>query len=330
MRYDIRFAALAADAERRVRLAVRTLGVHNVETSVEPWQGSGCAAVVVDSHDGYGRQVMDVATRRGVAVLALGGEGPSEAPAIARLPTDASIATIAQALQRLLSGAGRPELRKTGARETDVVEEEAVDAAGLIVLAATERWRGLDLEARFGPRVIYLMRDQGRAIAHTLSDLIEARNQLCQRGWQFREIAGRASIAAGAEVTTSLDTLLVQAALRGEAQLTPFPDTPCSLMHWPDLGSATDAVDAMRIAAALLRRAWTPSELAMHMQLDPTRVHACLWAFDATGLLRRSQIKSSIAPDTPSAQARRGLWSRFAQRFGLASISTSDSRDRDA
>jgi hypothetical protein len=318
VRYDIRFAALAADAERRVRLAVRALAMPSVETSLEPWQGSGCTAVVVDSLDGYGRHVMDVATRRGVAVLALGdANAASDRSSFANLPTDASIASIAQALKGLLGLASTSEARRPAPRDPE--RSEAGDAGGLIQLARSDAWRESDLEARFGPRTIYLARADGRAIAHTLSDLIEARNQLCQGDWQFREVAPGAAADAGAEVSTSLDTLLVQAALRGESQLPPFPAVACTLAHWPDLGAATDALDAMRLAAPMLRRACTPKELALLTGLEESRVHACLWAFEAAGSLRRTQSASESPPAARTMAPQRSLWSRFASHFGLGS-----------
>lgn len=325
VRYDIRFAALAADAERRVRLAVRALGMHDVETSVEPWQGSGCTAVVVDTHDGYGRQVMEVATRRRVAVLALGDEA-GEGSSFASLPADASIAAIAQSLQRLLGISHAPDPRRANARAAERADGAAGEAPGLLQLASNA-WRERDLEARFGPRTIWLQRGDGRALAHTLSDLIEARNQLCSTGWQFREVPAHAARNARAEVGTSLDTLLVQGALRGEAQLPRFPDVPCSLAHWPDLGAATDALEAMQVAAPLLRRACTPEQLRTLTQLDATRVDACLWAFDAAGLLQRTAPRE-LAHGPPPAP--RGLWSRFAARFGLGPSSATPAGSRPA
>jgi hypothetical protein len=329
MRQDIRYVALGAEPERRVRLAARTLAVHGVEASVQPWEGPRCDVVVANADDGYGQQVIEIATRRGVPVISL-GQADEGAPTAARLPADATISALANLLRSLLTGsresAATRNARSSTGTEPRAAINTAVDAVGLVQLALLSDLRKRDIEARIGSRVVYFMRSRGRVLTNSLSDMLESRNQLCEPGWQFRDISAMPQLSAGAEVVGSLDAFLLHAATRSGARLPDFPEVRCALEYWPDLGAAPDVIEALRLAGPLLRRPLTPSELIRVSRVEPAHVHACLWAFEASGLLRRDAgVDVGIAaPSTPSA--RGGIWSRLASHFGLSRARVDEAR----
>lgn len=315
MRALIRHAGLRPDQEQRLRLAATALAAHGIQASVASWDGTRCQVAVVNADDAYGRKVLDVALRRGALALAL-SQSAVQAGAHAAARDDSSAASLARLLQGILQAdgtAGPADPPAIAARRLAANQAIASDG-GLVHLAREDRLAGLDLEAHLGGRVVHLARSSGRVLSPTLSDLMAARDRLWEPGWTFVPLAQASTAQARFEMSTGLDAFLLQGALKRAAQLPAFPDAPCRLDDWPDLGASPDAVDALRVVRAIFGKPATPSGIARALGLEADYVSACLWAFAAAGLLRNHEgPAAAVKPDAPV----RGMWARLATHFGL-------------
>lgn len=299
MRALIRHAGLRPEQEQRLRLAAGALAAHGINASVEAWDGTRCDLAVIAGDDGYGRRVQDIAARRGLGVLILGNH--AEGTVAAR--EDASAIALSR---RLLSSLQAAE---AGAAPAPAAQ------GGIVSLALDPRLVDKDLEAQVGGRSIQLLRSRGRVLSTTLSDQVAARDRLCESGWSFRALTAASAGERPREFSGSLDAFLLQGALRQASLLPPFPAPACSLQDWPDLGASPDAIAALRLAQTLNAGPASPADLASAHGLEASYVGACLWAFAASGLLRRHG-EPSPAP-TPAPKAATGILARLAAHFGL-------------
>ena len=312
MRVDLRFAALDQLAEQRVRIAARLLAAHGREARVAAWDGTRCDAVVVATGDGYGQHVLEIAQRRGCPVVAAGGCAADLAAALHH----------ALGLVRDAATVGSPPLAHERQRDTiaDRTTSRERDVPGLVQLAG-ESFRGGDVTAGIGGRVVILSGATGRASAGSLSDLLAARDHLGDAQWQLHALPAGAT-QGPADASMSLDAFFLTGALRAKATLPPFRSGLFALREWPDLGAAAEAIDALRIARLLQRAPATPQALAKQTNLPACDVDACLWAFEASNLLVESGPVKSVVDAPPADAARpeppsRRLLSRLAARFGL-------------
>lgn len=306
MRALIRHAGLRPEQEQRLRLAAGALSAHGISAGVEAWDGTRCDLVAVGGEDGYGRHVQTIATRRSVGVLVLGGK----IDGAGRAPDDASAAALVRHLLAIL----QPGAGVNGHAAAPTAAVATAQSAGLVNLAQDPRLADKDLEAQVAGRSIQLLRSSGRVLSATLSDQMTARDRLCEGGWSFRALPPGQAGDQLREFAGSLDAFLLQGALRSAALLPPFPAQSCSLQDWPDLGASPDAIAALRLVRTLSAQPVSPADLARTHAVDPRYVGACLWAFAASGLLRRHG-EPAAAP--PAAKPASGILARLAAHFGL-------------
>jgi hypothetical protein len=319
MRHDIRYAGLAPESERRLRLAAKTLAVKGVDATVNPWEGVGCRVAVVDAEDAFGRHVLEIARRRKVPVLAIVA-AQDGAPPGETLPQNASISAIAQALHAVLvAGNGsRPASLPAASPDRSGRNGTAEEEPGLLeALGATLRDSSRPIHAKLGARSFYVVPDSGRVVSNTMSDLLELRGRFCDAGWTLVALDGASAVPAGTDVSTSLDSYLVAGAASVITRLPAFPDVSCALTDWPDLASADTAVNALRVAAPLMRRALTCRQVSTDTGIALAETMAYFWAFRAAGILRETTAPTETRP-AASGTPRNRLWSRLAQRFGLS------------
>lgn len=320
MRAIVRHAALTADQEQRVRIAASALAANSIVAVASPWDGTRCDLVLVHGDDAYGQRVIEIARRRGVAVLALSAVRNGEDRGVHWLREDTSAALLARQMVTLLQDEAAPPSPPVTAAEASAPGSTAPLASdcALLRLADDPAHASQDVEARVGGRTAFLLRSTGRVLTATLSDQFGTRDRLCEAGWQFRPARKVDVDASRFEFAGSLEAYLLQGALHNARLLPAFPEQPCSLQDWPDLGTTPEAVNALRVVQALQMRALTPSMVAQECALEPAYVSACLWALAASGLLQRSAqaIPPAAAQATPAGRPR-GILARLAAHFGL-------------
>ena len=336
MRVDLRYAALSQDTERRVRLAASALAAHQIKAAATEWDGTRCDFVLADASDTYGQHVIEIARRKGFGVFAFGDRTDTAADGVIWLHTHTNVATLAGALRDALiarqsSGHpktpahGNPDATDTARPETqDHVVANAgpaqwsSDTAGLVRLATDRTLMQQDLEATVHGRTIHLLPSAGRVLATSLSDLLGARERLCDGGWTFAPLSAKRNTLPAGEVSAGLDVFYLYGAMRGRQHLPPIPAVRYGLRDWPDLGTAPDLIDALRVVRALQRVNVAPSEIAAICSVPEADVVACLWAFSAAGLLTRNdQEPAPAVPTIVPAKPPSGLMGRLAAHFGL-------------
>lgn len=336
MRVDLRFAGLSKDAEARLRSAVASLASRGIISTVTPWDGTRCDLLAVNLQDGYGRHVVEIAKRRGIAMVGFGHSDGDALTGVVEISATANEAAIAHALQTVLSTRARPAAKRTAAMPEPAPapatgaatrptppRRTAVSAAAsncaLVRLATDANLQRHDLEASVRGRVLWLLPSAGRVVTASLSDQIGGRERLGEDGWEFKSLGrGRTAVPRG-EIAASLDTFYVQGALRQQTSLPPFPDGRFGLRDWPDLGAAPDLIDPLKVVRILQRGAASPEEISARTELQPDVVSACLWAFRASGLLIADESGTNALLAAPGRKPAPpgGLLSRIAARFGL-------------
>lgn len=312
MRIDIRTAALDDDVERRVRLAANLLAAYRLQARVSAWDGTRCHLLVAAADDQYGRQAIALASRRGTPVVALASDATTE---VAGNVTTLSMFSPAPALARVITGYLSDT--RTAIAETPLAPVAEVGVCRL----SSPPLRGHAVDVSAHGRMAQLRPEVGRAYALSHSDLLAAADALAGTTAVLDPVV-RPTAVDGQAVSTSLEGLLVRAALRACERLPPFPSGTYSLEGWPDLGMLPEAVGALTLSKKLLR---APSALEDLMQdpaigLEPLEIQACLWAFSAADLLKRNEAtpRPAIAPAPPPEPERAGLWRSLARRFGLS------------
>jgi hypothetical protein len=337
VRIDLRYAALSQDVERRVRLAATALAAHQIRATATDWDGTRCDLLIADASDGYGRHVIGIAKRKAIGVLAFGSEVDSAVDGVTWLSPRSDVAALAATIRDALAARRAAESTRSTvedapstSRETsgenpsgalaaqDLSSGQSAGAA-LVKLCTDTELMQVDLQATVQGRTIQLLPSSGRVLASSLSDLLSARDRLSEDGWQFEPIAGRHPSSLSIGASASLDIFYLYGAIRGKSQLPPNPNVRYGLRDWPDLGAAPDLMDALRVVRVLQRGNVLPSEIATMSRLPQQDVTACLWAFEAAGLLTRSGVEptfQTLRPVEPARQ-RSGLLGRLAAHFGM-------------
>lgn len=316
MQIDLRYAALNETVEQRVRLAADTLAAYRIQARASSWDGTQCGVLVVGSDDAYGRHIMDIARRRGIPVLALGDAADAADKTLAL--SDATIATIARALHSLLD-ARVPSTTKRHGDETSAAPSAAAAAAcALTRLVTSPELAGSDLEATIHGTKIWLLPSAGRVLSATVADQLRARDRIGFDDWSFAPIRERERQRPIGEISTSLDSFYVQGAWLARERLPAFAARGARLRDWPDLGSAAEVVDALRVVRALQRGNGDAASIGAASGVAERDVSACLWAFAASGILDCSGSAPAVAPHRARPAARQGLLARLAAHFGLS------------
>ncbi len=319
MRIDLRTAALTDSEEQRVRIAARLLGAQRIEARLSPWDGTRCDVVVVNGDDAYGRQVMALAQKRRVGIVAYAAEAIAFDDAAHCRVTEGTAGSLVAALLGVIGavreGSAPPS---SSAKAGHAASGHAEDAAPLMQLAQ-DAWRGRDIDAVVAGRRISIRASLGRVLAASLSDMLAARDALSHHGGPGEFVLVPERHRGVGEVAWSLDAFLIDSALRGRSVLPPFVGTAYGLRDWPDLGSAQEALTPLRVARWLHQRSGCVLDRARLAGVATDEVNACLWAFRAGNLL----VIGEPTPATPVAETRPGrattpLLSKLAARFGLA------------
>jgi len=302
MPFELRYAGLDPVMEQRFRLATRALAAHRMDARAAEWDGTRCDVVAIDPNDAYGRRVLDIARRRGTPALEIGLATPI-------VESGATVARLTRALHELLLGASRGEAAAVEA------QRRSATANAVVRLATDPSFAGVDLEARLQDLVVWLLPQSGRVIGATMSDLLRAREKIAQADWSLVPIGGRQRAKPPGDVATSLDAFLLQGAWLARTQLPPFPQHVVALRDWPDLGSASELVEALAVVGVLQRAPATAAEIARRCNLPDADVGACLWALRAAGLLS-GHVAAPVQFTAPPGRAG-GLIARLAAHFGL-------------
>lgn len=329
MRIDIRIAGLPAQVESRIRLAAQLIAAYDINARVSAWDGTRCHALVADAEDAYGARSIELAARRGIAVLALSGSGtngPDDSCKSAREVPAASLAKVmAQCLaQKIGLAAANADAFVPGPAGTIAAAADAGDDCGLLQLATVPALAQGDLVGRCDGLTVLLRREASRASAASRDELLAARDRLAQPGWTFtlavHEHHDLLLALAGAGM--ALDAFCVGGALAADAALPALPAQALQLQDWPDLGSAATPPAWLRAIGLLQQAPQTPAQLAARSGLAPAAAQALLWALRASGaVVPATAAVVALAADPAAAPAPRiapGLLSKLMRRFGLA------------
>lgn len=305
MLFDIRTAALDDLVDQRVRLAVSLLGAYRLRARLSAWDGTRCHLLIASADDAYGRQAIELAHRRGTAVLALGEpDAGATTPAVSSYTTASALAKYI----RDCLNACQPEVRdKRAAKQRDTTPA--------LCRLAQAPLRGTSVIASSNGRVLHLRPKVGRVYAATHSDLLNVADSLSSAEWSLAGDSREDSMLD--QVSASLESFLMRAAWRAADELPPFPDGRYRLDAWPDLGALPSLVGALQIARALIGNNRSTGELAgSDGNIDRTELNACLWAFAAADLLR--DVDPLARPmEAPKRRMASGVWANLARRFGL-------------
>lgn len=305
-RADITFSALGEQAEQRVRLAVQLLAAYRIRAKIRAWDGTRCSLLVTDLSDAYGRRTHDLARARGTPVLAFGMDGSEAGDGIGIADDNSLAPALAQRMRELLA----PEAR-------DDEPDAQPEASPALCRLAGNEFKGLGVDATCNGRTVRIRPGEGRVYAPTLSDLLSAVDTFCTADWSLtrNDVDGRPREDGASR---SLEAFLLQAAFAARDTLPPFPEGRYRLDCWPDVGSAPELIDSLKIAKRLLDGSASPSELVAACRIDAADVNATLWAYAAANLL--DMPIDALPKEEPQPQTARpfsGIMARIAQRFGL-------------
>ena len=302
-RADMAIAALSDQMEQRIRIAAQLPAAYRIRAAIRAWDGTRCNLLVTDHGDAYGRQVADLARSRGTPVLAFGVD-----------PIVAGISAIGESsLTPALAQAMRELLQPAAAQ----IEDTVIGGPQPALCRLTEpEFSGRAIDATCNGRTIHIRPEEGRVYAPTYSDLLSARDSFLTEGWTLNvTTSGRDAHGDGA--SRSLEAFLLQCAFSGRDHLPVFPMNRYRLKDWPDLGSAPELVEALKVARSLLRAPADPEDLRRRCGIDARDVNASLWAYRAANLLEVTDQNTKAPESTPPVGAFSGILARIAQRFGL-------------
>jgi len=300
MPLELRYAGLDTAMEQRLRLATQALAAHRLQARAAAWDGTRCDIVAADPHDAYGRRVIDIARRRGTPVLEI-------------VEALATVARLTRALHDLLLRAAPPATQSTATAAPTTSASSTPASSPLLRMATDPALRGADVELRRDGAVVWLLASTSRVVSASVSDRLRACEQLASNAWSIAAIGDRQRSRPPGEISASLDAFLLMGAWSARAHLPSYPDDDVGLRDWPDLGAAGTIAEALVVVQSLQRFRGTPERIAHRHGLARTDVDACLWAFQAAGLLDRSATPSAVPPPTRPG----GLFSRLAAHFGL-------------
>ncbi len=310
MHFDVRTAALDDLIERHVRLAVSLLGAHQLHARLSPWDGTRCDLLIASSEDAYGAQALDLACRRGTAVIALGRA--AQVAGLQVIDPETSALALAQHIRERLQSVGK------GAAARGIVSSPSAACTPLPCQLARPPLRGKAVDILWGDHVLRLRPRLGRAYAETLFDLLSVGEKLPEAECRLVVVDDRKESAGGA-VSASLESVLLRMTQRINAQLPDFPDGCYRLDAWPDFGALPSLVGALRVSRLLMGNTKRASELLATGigAIPPAEFNACLWAFAAADLLQSVDVAQPVLVPPPASRLQQGLFSSLARRFGL-------------
>lgn len=304
MNIQIGLAGLSDQLELRVSLACRLLAASQLCAQVQHWKGQPCELLVVDLESSHGRIAYEVAMKRNLPLLVFNhAKDAIPAAGVRQLDFQAPAATVARTLHDILRPSSTPA--------ADNIE-------GLLSICLQEIGCSDEVLARHGHISLILRHAAGRIHARSLSELLAAGAQLLDPTWLCQLHAMPKEREYEWQVSCSLESFLVMACLKHRASL-PMLGASYRLNRWPDLGSVTNDLASLRMAALLSRAAWSVQALAQHMNIDVWQVNAFGWATLASGSLSvEGQAYEVIPQPQVSALAEApSILQRVARHFGL-------------
>lgn len=334
MRTDIRIAGLPAQVESRIRLAAQLIAAFDIDAKVSAWDGTRCHALVADAEDAYGARSIELAARRGIAVLALSGSGTTGPDDICKSARALPAGSLAKVLAHCLG-------RKTDGSTADVAElarvpslatasDSLLSGSGVVQLAPAFAQASGDIVGRIDGLTVLLRREASRASASSREILLAARDRLAQTGWHFTPAALESSDTLRALSTASmaLDAFCVSGARAADGAFPELPAHALQLQDWPDLGAAGAPASWLSVVGLLQHKPRIPAELAARSGLDTVAVHTLLWALYASGAITPvTEMEPGLHPVTGRTEdagesglsrVAPGLLSKLMRRFGFA------------
>ncbi len=304
MNADIRLAGVDERSRIRLKMAADLLQAYQIRAKLTDWDGTRCHCVITIENDAYGDHVGRVARRQNVPQLKLSENGTSFDASTNTIGKGASLNLFVDTLLSLLKS------------KTKTAELFDMGSSGLVMMANEAYQQEKDLIAHVDGVEILILKSSGQVAAKGEGDILVARDKLCSGGWRFEECR---TMAGDDYYLESLDTFLVRGAFQNADKLPPYPDGLYRLKYWPDLGNATDLVDALRISNLLQKRAISNIAISKQCQIDASLVSALLWSFKASSLLISdsptggNQVTSRPGKRVPA----QNLFRKLAARFGL-------------
>lgn len=297
----IGMAGLSEEVELRLSLACGLLAASQIDIEIQDWQGNESDILIVDIDSGHGRLAYEMAQRRNLPVLVFPRSGDNETQYASKLDRDAPAAALARALQEKLQPSS---------------EVSSDDVQGLLGICIREAGCSQDLLVKRGGIAMILRHAAGRILTRSVSDLTIAETRLLEGTWLCMTRPAKDPYQHEWLVSRSLDGFLIKACMKYRDSLPVLGGKLFRLTRWPDLGSVTDDLDALRLSALLQRSAWSADALAQHTQLPPRAINAFLWATLASGALARAD-GSMVKADAAEMPAASSLIQRVARHFGL-------------
>ena len=295
-------AGLSEEIELRLSLACGLLAASQIDIEIQDWQGNESDILIVDIDSGHGRLAYEMAQRRNLPVLVFPRSGDNETQYASKLDRDAPAAALARALQEKLQPSS---------------EISSDDVQGLLGICIREAGCNQDLLVKRGGIAMILRHSAGRILARSVSDLTIAEARVLDGTWLCMTRPAKDPYQNEWLVSRSLDGFLIKACVKYRDGLPRLGGKLFRLTRWPDLGSVTDDLDALRLSALLQRSAWSAEALAQHTQLSADIINAFLWATLASGALARAD-GTTLKPDAAQAPAApSSLIQRVARHFGL-------------
>jgi hypothetical protein len=294
-------AGLSGEIELRLSLACGLLAASQIDIEIQDWQGNESDILIVDIDSGHGRLAYEMAQRRNLPVLVFPRSGDNETPYASKLDRDAPAAALARALHE--------KLQPSSAVSSD-------DVQGLLGICIREAGCNQDLLVKRGGIAMILRHAAGRIVARSVSDLTIAEGRALEGTWLCMARPAKDPYQHEWLVSRSLDGFLIKACMKYRNSLPVLGGKLFRLTRWPDLGSVTDDLDALRLSALLQRSAWSAEALAQHTRLGADVVNAFLWATLASGALARAD-GTMVKPDAAETLTASSLVQRVARHFGL-------------
>lgn len=309
MNIDIRVAGTGEDLQKRLRLASGLLLAHKIRSTVRDWDGTRCDCVVVTGDDLFGQRVRAYAALKQIPVLTITRANDTFDPATNTIGDGAPLNLYVRAFLAILQ-AGDALSRA----RAPVASGE--DRIGLLALSRALADREGDLLAMVDGIEVHILQSSGHVAARSQQDLEQAKDQLGSPGWQFRDSNGKPCDSCYFE---SLDIFMIRAGIRYGGMLPAFPVADYRLGCWPDLGTAPDLVDPLRIASLVAKGHRSLDELAGLTGIDQSQVSGILWGFRAASLLVPEGRRDTLAsrPESKARMPYANVFQKLASRFGL-------------
>lgn len=306
MKADIRFAVAGEDLQKRLRLACGLLQAHKIDGSLRAWDGTRCDCAIVAEGDLYGERVRSYALRKKIPVLVILPDSDTYHADSNAIGEQAPLNLYVRAVLNLLK-----------ARPQPVALVSSSVKPGLVMLAEAVSQQKGDVLAVQGAHQVQVRLSSGYIETESSEVLARVMDSLGQGDWRLQTLRAETAPAACRQ---SLDVFMVRAGILHSAQLPRFPVKGYRLQCWPDLGSAPDLIEPLRVASLLARGHRDLGRMAELTGISAERVSGILWGLQAAGLLVEDDRKMSDPyPETASndRSSSGNLFQKLAARFGL-------------